>query len=58
MKTSTQLAQECDYQDYYETISKLHCESNKDFYRNHIDNTEPEFWIPIPGLKKQEIVLE
>ena len=37
-----------DYQDCYETISKLHCESNKDFYRSHIDNTEPEFWLPIP----------
>ena len=44
-----------DYQDCYETISKLHCESNKDFYRSHIDNTEPEFWLPIPkfsGLPK------
>ena len=55
MKTSTQLAQEWDYQDYYETISKLHCESNKDFYRNHIDTTEPEFWIPIPGLKNRRL---
>lgn len=36
-----------DYQDCYETISKLNCESNKDFYRSHIDNTEPEFWFPI-----------
>ena len=44
-----------DYQDCYETIGKLHCESNKDFYRSHIDNTEPEFWLPIPkfsGLPK------
>ena len=37
-----------DEQDCYETISKQHCESNKDFYANHIDNTEPEFWCPIP----------
>ena len=37
-----------DYQDCYETISKLNCESNRDFYRSHIDNTEPEFWFPIP----------
>ena len=37
-----------DYQDCYETISKLNCESNRDFYRSHIDNTEPEFWSPIP----------
>lgn len=41
-----------DYQDCYETISKLHCESNKDFYRSHIDNTEPEFWLPIPKFSK------
>ena len=41
-----------DYQDCYETISKLHCESNKDFYKNHIDNTEPEFWFPIPKFSK------
>ena len=37
-----------DYQDCYETISKLNCESNRDFYRSHLDNTEPEFWFPIP----------
>ena len=42
-----------DYQDCYETISKMHCESNKDFYRSHIDNTEPEFWMPIPKLLKE-----
>lgn len=41
-----------DYQDCYETISKQHCESNKDFYRSHIDNTEPEFWFPIPKFIK------
>ena len=37
-----------DEQDCYKTISKQHCESNRDFYRSHIDNTEPEFWFPIP----------
>ena len=37
-----------DEQDCYETISKQYCESNKDFYANHINNTEPEFWSPIP----------
>lgn len=45
-----------DEQDCYKTISKQHCESNKDFYRNHIDNTEPEFWLPMPkfsGLPKE-----
>ena len=42
-----------DEQDCYETISKLHCESNKDFYKNHIDNTEPEFWFPFPKPPKK-----
>ena len=37
-----------DEQDCYETISKQHCESNKDFFKRHIDNTEPEFWFSIP----------
>ena len=37
-----------DEQDCYETISKENCESDEDFYENHIDNTEPEFWLPIP----------
>ena len=37
-----------DEQDCYETISKEICESDEDFYENHIDNTEPEFWLPIP----------
>ena len=41
-----------DEQDCYETISKQHCESNRDFYRSHIDNTEPEFWFPIPKFIK------
>ena len=46
-----------DYQDCYETISKQHCESNKDFYASHIENTEPEFWLPMPkfsGLPKEQ----
>ena len=37
-----------DEQDCYKTISKEICESDEDFYENHIDNTEPEFWFPIP----------
>lgn len=41
-----------DYQKTYEYNSKLNCESNKDFYRSNIDNTEPEFWFPIPKLIK------
>ena len=41
-----------DYQDCYKTISKQHCESNKDFYANHIDNTEPEFWLLIPKFSE------
>lgn len=40
-----------DYQDCYETISKSRCEDNKEFYSRHIDNTEPEFWMPIPKLE-------
>ena len=42
-----------DEQDCYETISKLHCEGNEYFYKNHIDNTEPEFWFPIPKFIKE-----
>lgn len=37
-----------DEQDCYETISKQHCEDDEDFYANHIDNTEPEFWTYFP----------
>lgn len=42
-----------DYQDSYLTINKSICEENKDFYINHIDNTEPEYWMPIPNLPKE-----
>ena len=42
-----------DYKDCYETISKSHCDSNRDFYRNYVDNVEPEFWMPIPKLSKE-----
>ena len=42
-----------DEQDCYETISKQHCESNKDFYANHIDNIEPEFSFPFPKPPKE-----
>ena len=42
-----------DEQDCYETISKLQCEDNEDFFESHIDNTEPEFWFPIPKFIKE-----
>lgn len=42
-----------DEQDCYETISKLHCEDDEDFFERHIDNTEPEFWFPIPKFIKE-----
>ena len=42
-----------DEQDCYETISKLHCEDDEDFFESHIDNTEPEFWFPIPKFIKE-----
>ena len=32
-----------DYKDCYETISKSHCDSNRDFYRNYVDNVEPGY---------------
>ena len=38
--------------DCYETISKLHCEDDEDFFEFYIDNTEPEFWYPIPKCPK------
>lgn len=41
-----------DYQDCYETINKSNCEDNEDFYRNHIDNTEPEYWCYLPKPPK------
>ena len=44
-----------DEQDCYETISKEICESDEDFYENHIDNTEPEFWCPMPETIKNII---
>lgn len=41
-----------DEQDCYETISKLHCEDDEEFFEEHIDNTEPEFWFPMPKFSK------
>ena len=38
--------------DCYETISKLHCEDDEDFFEFYIDNTEPEFWYPMPKCPK------
>lgn len=42
-----------NYQDSYITINKSICEDDKDFYENHIDNTEPEYWMPIPKSPKE-----
>lgn len=42
-----------DYQDSYITINKSICEDDKDFHINHMDNTEPEYWMPIPKLQKE-----
>ena len=44
-----------DYQDHYEIIRKLDCDNSKAFYQSHIDNAEPEFWIPIPEPPKKKI---
>lgn len=41
-----------DEQDCYETISKSYCEDDEEFFKEHIDNTEPEFWFPIPKFVK------
>lgn len=40
-----------DYQDTYIEISKSICGENREFYINHIDNTEPEYWIEKPCFK-------
>lgn len=42
-----------NYQDSYITINKSICEDNKDFYENHIDNTEPEYWMSISKSPKE-----
>ena len=41
-----------DEHDCYETISKLHCEDEENFFEDYIDNTEPEFWYPMPKCPK------
>ncbi len=41
-----------DYQDDYITISKENCDSNKEFFKNHIGNTEPELWIEFPNIER------
>lgn len=43
-----------DYQDDFIAISKSICESNPDFFRNHIENTEPTHWAPIPPTAKPQ----
>ena len=37
-----------DYQDCYMTIDRDICNENPTFYADHIGNTEPEYWFPIP----------
>lgn len=39
-----------NYQDCYQTINSSICLEDKEFFKNLIDNTEPEFWMPIPKL--------
>ena len=33
-----------DHQDDYIAISKDRCEDKPDFFKNHISNTEPQYW--------------
>lgn len=40
-----------DYQDCYITIDKDRCFDDPEFYANHINNTEPECWLPIPKVQ-------
>ena len=37
-----------NYQDCYQTINSSICLEDKEFFKNLIDNTEPEFWMPMP----------
>lgn len=39
-----------DYQDDYIAISKDICEGSPEFFENHMDKTEPEYWIEFPKL--------
>lgn len=41
-----------DYQDDYIAISKNRCESSPEFFKNHLDRIEPEWWRPIPSFDK------
>lgn len=43
-----------DYQDDYIAIDKSKCESNPEFFVNHLDNTEPEYWLELPSFKDSE----
>lgn len=42
-----------DYQDCYMTIDRDICNENPTFYADHIGNTEPEYWMPIPKFKDE-----
>ena len=39
-------------QDCYMTIDRDRCNENPIFYADHIGNTEPEYWRPIPKFKE------
>lgn len=41
-----------DYQDDYIAISRNRCESSPEFFKNHLDRIEPEWWRPIPSFDK------
>lgn len=39
-----------DYEDDYIAIYKDKCENSPDFFENHLDKTEPEYWLKIPNF--------
>lgn len=44
-----------DYQDDYIAIAKWKCEASPNFYENHLDNIEPEWWTPISEFPYKNI---
>lgn len=44
-----------DYHDCYTTINRSICEHDPSFYESHLDNTEPEYWMPIPKPPREYI---
>lgn len=47
-----------DHQDDYIAISKDRCEDKPDFFKNHISNTEPQYWTEKPTFVKPRIAFE